>query len=231
MNLAHPRSQDSHRPDSSVSGRARLTHMRTDWSAEPAHRSTDNEWNATGVAMSLTAVDDRSQASVMVAVATALVRLVVTRRDLGLAAQHFLNPLRRNGVGLETQRQRILDRAENAPRLLEGTRGEVLNLTGDEGLDLDYYIYELARPQDTGRSIVKVFKQPRELLEAQASFDAAIPNLRVIRNLLTHPNDDDKLDEVAFFSSALNLSRMATPRRWSILATSTMMQRWHTTPR
>jgi len=44
----------------------------------------------------------------------------------------------RNTAGLETQRNRIIDRAANAPRLLEGTPNEDINLTGDVGTDLDY---------------------------------------------------------------------------------------------
>jgi len=78
-------------------------------------------------------------------------------------------------------------------------------LTGDPGNDLDYYIYELARLQDMGKSIIKVFGQPQELVDAQAEFDVGIPNLRAIRNPLTHPNDNDELDEVAWFSSAVKL--------------------------
>jgi hypothetical protein len=46
---------------------------------------------------------------------------------------------------LEQQRQRILDRAANAPRLLPDRQFPVIDLTGDPGNDLDYYIYGLAR--------------------------------------------------------------------------------------
>lgn len=56
-----------------------------------------------------------------------------------------------------------------------------------------------------GKSIIKVFSRPHELVDAQADFDAGIPNLRLIRNPLTHPNDNDELDEVAWFSSAVKL--------------------------
>lgn len=35
-------------------------------------------------------------------------------------------------------------------------------------------------------------------------FEAAIPRLREIRNPLTHPNDDEKLDQVGWFSSVVS---------------------------
>jgi hypothetical protein len=129
----------------------------------------------------------------------------MVKRDLDKAASRFLNALRRTGAGLEKQRERILDRAAKVPRLLHDSPYEVINLTGDDGNDLDYYIYELARLQDLGKSIIKVFGKPQDLVDAQTTFDAGIPNLRLIRNPLTHPNDNDGLDEVAFFSSVVNL--------------------------
>lgn len=129
----------------------------------------------------------------------------MAKRDLDKSASRFLNALRRISAGLKLQRQRILDRAANAPRLLPDSQFPVIDLTGDPGNDLDYYIYELARLQDIGKAIIKVFGQPQELVDAQARFEADIPNLRVIRNALTHPNDNDELDEVAWFSSAVKL--------------------------
>lgn len=131
--------------------------------------------------------------------------LIMAKRDLDKSASRFLNALRRTSAGLEQQRQRILDHAAEAPRLLPDSQFPVINLTGDPGNDLDCYIYELARLQDMGKSIIKVFGQPQELVDAQAEFDVGIPNLRVIRNPLTHPNDNDELDEVAWFSSAVKL--------------------------
>jgi len=104
----------------------------------------------------------------------------------------------------QRQRQRILDRAAKAPRRLPDSQFPV-SLTGDPGNDLDYYIYELARLQDMGKSIIKVFGQPQERVDAQAEFVVGIPKLRVIRDPLTHPNDNDELDEVAWFSSAVKL--------------------------
>jgi len=108
-------------------------------------------------------------------------------------------------LGLEQQRQRILDRAANAPRLFPDSQFPVIDLTSDPGNDLDYYIYELDRLQDIGKAINKVFGQPQDLFDAQARFEAGIPNLRVIRNPLTHPNDNDALDEVAWFEAAVKL--------------------------
>lgn len=93
----------------------------------------------------------------------------MAKRDLDKSASRFINALRRNTAGLETQRKRIVDRAANAPRLLEGTPYEVINLTGDVGSDLDYYIYELARLQDTGKSVINVFGQPQVVVDARAA--------------------------------------------------------------
>lgn len=129
----------------------------------------------------------------------------MVKRDLDKAASRFLDALRRISAGLDQQRSRIVDRAANAPRLLPGSQYEVVDLTGDTGNDLDYYIYELARLQDIGKSIIKVFGQPQCLVATQTDFESSIPNLRAIRDPLTHPNDNDKLDEVAWFSSAVKL--------------------------
>jgi hypothetical protein len=114
--------------------------------------------------------------------------------------------LRRNNKGLAIQRQRLQEVSDNAPRLLAGTPYEVINLTGDDGLDLDYYVYELVRLSDMAKSIITIFGKPQELVDAQYAFDSAIPKLRDIRNPLTHPNDNDELDDVAWFSSLVRLT-------------------------
>lgn len=132
---------------------------------------------------------------------------VMAKRDLDKAASRFLTALSRIESGLVLQRQRILDLAASAPRLLPESQTPVLDLTGDVGNDLDYYIYELARLQDTGRSIIKVFGRPPGLIDAQSAFESGIPNLRTIRNSITHPNDNDSLDDVAWFTSAVKLKR------------------------
>ncbi|MFD4640763.1 hypothetical protein ACFWN2_25840 [Lentzea sp. NPDC058436] len=126
-------------------------------------------------------------------------------RDYDRAASRFLEALRRIGAGIVRQRERILDRADNAPRLLPGSPHEVIDLTGDEGNDLDYYIFELARLNEVGKSVIRVFGRPQELLDAQRAFEDVLPSLREIRNSLIHPNDNEKLDNVAFFSSVLEL--------------------------
>lgn len=108
----------------------------------------------------------------------------MTKRDFGKAAGRFLNVLRRIGAGLEKQRERILDRSANAPRSFPDSPYEAIDLTGDQGNDLDYCIYELARLQDLGKSIIRVFGRPLRLIDAQAAFEAGIPNLPVIRNPL-----------------------------------------------
>ncbi len=130
-------------------------------------------------------------------------------KDLDKAASRFLTALRRTGAGLETQRQRILDRAANAPRLLPDGPIEVINRTGDTGNDLDYYVFELARLQDIGTSLAKVFgralRPQQDLIDAKDAFEASIPRLRELRNPLTHPNDDAKLDNVGWFNSVISL--------------------------
>jgi hypothetical protein len=129
----------------------------------------------------------------------------VAKRDLDKATSRFLNALRRIGAGLEQQRDRVLDRAARAPRLLPGSEYEVIDLTGDIGNDLDYYVYELGRLRAVGDSIIKVFGRPPELVDARATFDAGFPDLRQIRDPLTHPNDNNELDDVAWFSSVVKL--------------------------
>lgn len=124
-------------------------------------------------------------------------------RDLDRAAGRFLNALRRITSGLVTQQERVLDRAAAAPRLLPGFHMEVIDLTGDTGNDLDYYIYELGRVEATGRLIIKVFGKPQQLVDAQAAFNLGIPRLKQIRDPLTHPNDNDELDDVGWFSSVV----------------------------
>lgn len=54
-------------------------------------------------------------------------------------------------------------------------------------------------------AINKTFDYPAEIVSALASFDQAIPRLRSVRNPLTHPSDDDRLDGVAWFDSVVRL--------------------------
>ncbi|MEU4651708.1 hypothetical protein [Nocardia fluminea] len=91
------------------------------------------------------------------------------------------------------------------PRLLAGTPDEVVNLTGTFDNDLDYYAVELVRLQDAAREMLKVFGSPHEVDDALASFDAALPNLRAVRNPLAHPSDDARLDGVVWFSNLVRL--------------------------
>ncbi len=135
----------------------------------------------------------------------------MAKRDLDKAASRFLNALRRITSGIETQHQRIVDREANAPRLLPDLPIVVRDLTGDTGNDLDYYIYELGRLRHVGAAVIKVFGQPQDLVDAQAAFEASIPKLKKIRDPLTHPNDDDKLDDVGWFSSVVRLGDDGRP--------------------
>jgi hypothetical protein len=126
-------------------------------------------------------------------------------KDADLARSRFLAAVKRIRAGLGLQRSRILDRAAIAPRVLEGSPYEVINLTDTPDNDLDYYAYELGRLQDAAREMAKVFTNPKEVTEALATFDAALPNLRAARNPLTHPSDDARLDNVAWFSALVRL--------------------------
>jgi hypothetical protein len=81
----------------------------------------------------------------------------------------------------------------------------VVDLTGQPGNDLDYYIYELARLQDAARAVIKVFESPDAVAQALKRFNLAIPNLRSARNPLTHASNDARLDDVAWFSSLVRL--------------------------
>jgi hypothetical protein len=81
----------------------------------------------------------------------------------------------------------------------------VIDLRGDTGSDLDYYVYELARLQDLAKEIINAFGAPEVVVDALASFEAAIPALRRIRNPVTHPSDDNRLDAVAWFDSVVKL--------------------------
>lgn len=125
--------------------------------------------------------------------------------DLDRARSRFINSVRRFIEGARRQRARIIAAAAEAPRILEGTPYEVVNLTEVPSNDLDYYVYELARIQDAAREIIKVFEEPPEIVAALEAFDSAVPALRAVRNPLTHASDDDRLDHVAWFSALVRL--------------------------
>ncbi len=129
----------------------------------------------------------------------------MTRDELDRTRSRILNALRRTIEGARQQRARVISRAEEAPRLLAGSPYEVVDLTGNPGTDLDYYAFELVRLQDLARLTLEVFENPGEVREGLAAFDAAIPHLRKIRNALTHPGEDGRLDQVAWFSKVVEL--------------------------
>ncbi len=112
-----------------------------------------------------------------------------------------MNQINRYVEGLETQRKRIMDFAANAPRLLEGTPYEVINLTGDSGLDLDYYLYNLGRARAAGLEMLDSFVDPPEIVVALDKLDNAIPLMRPTRNALSHIDDSGRLDRIGWFSS------------------------------
>lgn len=121
--------------------------------------------------------------------------------DPDRARSRFVQAIKRFIAGARLERDRLQHQADAAPRLLQGTEHEVVNLTGLPDNDLDYYIYELGRLQDVAREIVKVLGAPAEVVDALAAFDAAVPNLRAARNPLTHASDDPRLDDVGWFSA------------------------------
>lgn len=124
--------------------------------------------------------------------------------DPAKACARFLAARERIVRGLEHQRGRILERTARAPRLPAGPVN-VIDLRGDSGNDIDYYVFELARLQDLAKEMNKAFGDPPEVTDALAAFEAAIPALRRIRNPLTHPSDDRRLDDVAWFDAVVKL--------------------------
>lgn len=125
--------------------------------------------------------------------------------DPDRARLRFIFAITRFINGARLEKERLRQRTEVAPRLLPGTPYEVADLTDTPGNDLDYYIYELGRLQDAARAICKVFESPPEVVDALATFDGAIPHLREARNPLTHPSDDKRLDNVAWFDALVRL--------------------------
>ncbi len=126
-------------------------------------------------------------------------------KEAANACARFLQAHPRISQGLELQHRRIISRTASAPRLPVGPSRDVIDLRGDLGNDIDYYVYELARLQDLAREIIARFGDPPDLADALASFEAAIPALRRIRNPLTHPSDDARLDDVAWFDAVVKL--------------------------
>lgn len=122
-------------------------------------------------------------------------------RDPVRAQSRYIAGARHIVAGIKRQRERIEQRRAEAPRLLAGTPHETVVFSTDGDNDLDYYVYELARLQDLTRKAIESFGEPPELVDALAAFGAAIPNLRKIRNPLTHVKDTAHLDDVAWFDA------------------------------
>lgn len=122
-------------------------------------------------------------------------------KDPDKAISRFITMVKRFHDGARIQRSRILDSSAAAPRLMPGTPYEVKNLTDVPPNDLDYYVYELVRLQDAARAMIKVFDKPPELIAALEAFDQVIPELRKIRNPLTHASDDARLERVGSFTA------------------------------
>lgn len=121
--------------------------------------------------------------------------------DPDRARLRFIFAITRFINGARLEKERLRRRGKEAPRLPPG----IVDLTDSPGNDLDYYIYELGRLQDAAREICKIFDSPPEVVDALATFDGAIPHLREARNPLTHPSDDKRLDNVAWFDALVRL--------------------------
>lgn len=126
-------------------------------------------------------------------------------KDPTKANVRFSAALRRITEGLKLQHSRIVSRNAQATTISVGPDYDIIDLRGDAGNDIDYYVYELARLQDLAKAVNEAFGDPPEVVEALADFEAAIPALREIRNPLTHPSDDARLDDVAWFDSVVKL--------------------------
>ncbi len=121
------------------------------------------------------------------------------------AITRYLAGLRRVRAGLEGQRQRVIDGADAAPRLA-GIDREVVDFTGDVGLDLDYYIFELVRLRDVAGAVIRSLDpHSLELKAARERFIEAIPHLADLRSRLTHLVDLPDLDDVSWFNSVVRL--------------------------
>lgn len=125
--------------------------------------------------------------------------------DPDLARSRFIGATKRILAGLELERNRILARAADAPRLLAGTPYEIVDLTGTPDNDLDYYVFELGRLREGAKEAIRAFGRPPELVAAAKEFEAAIPRMWETRNPITHPSDDDRLDQMTWFSALVEL--------------------------
>jgi hypothetical protein len=81
-------------------------------------------------------------------------------------------------------RQRVMESGDKAPRLLENTPYEVIDLKSVPPNDLDYYAYVPGRLQDAAREVIRIIGSPQEIVDALTALDAALPNLRAARNPL-----------------------------------------------
>ena len=111
------------------------------------------------------------------------------------AVDQYMAVNRRIREGLELQRDRLLQRKS---AIREHLDEYILGPSND----LDYYIYELARLQDLARTIAREFHAAQPVAVALKTFDVAIPHLRKLRNPLTHPSNDKRLDNIKYLVSA-----------------------------
>lgn len=105
--------------------------------------------------------------------------------------------------GARLQRQRIAQRTEAAPVIA----GSVIDLRGDN-TDLDYYVFEMFRVREIARMIseAQTFPDRQVIVTALATFDNAVPDLKALRDPLTHlDGKPDSLQGVTWFDSVVRL--------------------------
>lgn len=110
---------------------------------------------------------------------------VMPTKNPNQARRRFLRALQRTLHGLELQKRRI------ASPLTASDDGVF-----DNENDADFYVYEMGRLRAIAVAAVRTFNKPQELVDALAAFDAAVPRLKDLRDPLTHPADDRKLDSI-----------------------------------
>ncbi len=98
-----------------------------------------------------------------------------TKQDT--AVPRFTSAARRIRAGIVQQKRRLDERQSSTKGMHVGAH-EVLDFSDDEGLDLDYYAYELVRLQTLTEVTIKVFKQPQALIDALDDFKTHSPTSR-----------------------------------------------------
>lgn len=103
--------------------------------------------------------------------------------------------------GAELCRRRLEQAGSDAPRI-----GQVVDLRGYAGHDVDYYAWEAVRIVNIAEKALAAGLRGRD--EVRASLEAITseaPYLEAFRNAVTHPEDNRGADEVVYFTNAVRL--------------------------